>query len=209
MKNTNSLFIAVLLIGSCLQQEGRNPGTGSEGWQIKRHSHFGADEVRRRQRREPDPIADEFTAVGEVSFDENNVVRVFPIVSGTVEKVEVSLGDYVQRGRYWQTLLSTDISAYQRDYMCRRQISRLSKRNMTRAEDLYKSGMLFGKRLCRAKKDLANATLSLMRRSRSSNYMVVLQKDSTQHFRVVAPRSGYIVNEISTKERRSVTDLKH
>ena len=46
------------------------------------------------------PIAEEFTAVGEVSFDEDNVVRVYPIVSGSVEEVEVSLGDYVQRGNY-------------------------------------------------------------------------------------------------------------
>ena len=62
------------------------------------------------------PVAEEFSAVGEVSFDENNVVRIFPIVSGTVDNVAVSLGDYVQRGQLLASLLSTDISTFQRDY---------------------------------------------------------------------------------------------
>jgi len=55
------------------------------------------------------PIADEFTAVGEVSFDENNVVRVFPIVSGTWRKSRYR-GRLCQRGQILATLLSTDIS---------------------------------------------------------------------------------------------------
>ena len=62
------------------------------------------------------PAMDEFAAVGEVSFDENNVVRVYPIVSGSVSKVNASLGDYVKKGEILATILSTDISTYQRDY---------------------------------------------------------------------------------------------
>lgn len=62
------------------------------------------------------PSAEQFVAIGEVSFAEDNVVRVYPIVSGKVESVSVSLGDYVQKGQLLATLLSGDVSVYQRNY---------------------------------------------------------------------------------------------
>jgi cobalt-zinc-cadmium efflux system membrane fusion protein len=43
-----------------------------------------------------DNHVDPLTVVGEVSFDEDNVVRVYPIVSGSVERIFFSLGDYVK-----------------------------------------------------------------------------------------------------------------
>ena len=86
------------------------------------------------------PVAEEFSAVGEVSFDENNVVRIFPIVSGTVDNVAVSLGDYVQRGQLLASLLSTDISTFQRDYNVAKEDFEVADKNMARSQDLYKSG---------------------------------------------------------------------
>src|SRR6266851_4065380 len=36
---------------------------------------------------------------GKITFNEDNVVKVFPLVSGNVADVKVSLGDYVHKGQ--------------------------------------------------------------------------------------------------------------
>ena len=55
-------------------------------------------------------IDDELKLSGEVSFDENKVVKVYPISSGQVTNVAVSLGDYVHAGQVLATIKSADIA---------------------------------------------------------------------------------------------------
>lgn len=53
---------------------------------------------------------------GKISFNEDNVVKVFPQVSGHVADVKVSLGDYVQKGQLLATVRSSDMANYFNDY---------------------------------------------------------------------------------------------
>lgn len=153
------------------------------------------------------PVAEEFSAVGDVSFDENNVVRVFPIVSGTVEKVGVSLGDYVQRGQLLAVLLSTDISAFQRDYNVAKANLEVEEKNMVRSQELYKSGMVSEKDFSEAKKDFANAKSEFEEKKQILELYggSVDRLDAT--FRVVAPRSGFIVERNINEGTQIRTDL--
>lgn len=138
------------------------------------------------------PSAEQFVAVGEVSFAEDNVVRVFPIVSGRVEGVSVSLGDYVQKGQLLATLLSGDISVYQRDYNIAEANLDVAQKNLTRAEELFKSGMMSEKELSETKKNFINAKSEFDESKQVLNlYGGSSQQDAI--FKVVAPRSGYIV----------------
>ncbi len=153
------------------------------------------------------PVAEEFSAVGDVSFDENNVVRVFPIVSGTVEKVGVSLGDYVQRGQLLAVLLSTDISAFQRDYNVAKANLEVEEKNLQRSEELYKSGMLSEKDHSEAKKDFANAKSEFEERRQILELYGGSADRLDATFRVVAPRSGFIVERNINEGTQIRTDL--
>lgn len=139
------------------------------------------------------PAIDRFAAVGEVSFDENNVVRVYPIVSGSVTKVNVSLGDYVQRGQLLATILSTDISAYQRDFNIAKANYDVAESNLLRSTELYKSGMMSSKEYAEAQKDFSNALSEFNEKKQILELYGGSQKELDATFRVVAPRSGYIV----------------
>src|SRR6185437_10810402 len=44
-------------------------------------------------------ISDELSLSGEISFNENNVVKIFPRSSGQVVQSNVSLGDHVSKGQ--------------------------------------------------------------------------------------------------------------
>lgn len=138
------------------------------------------------------PAAEQFTAVGEVSFAEDNVVRIYPIVSGAVESVNVALGDYVQKGQLLATFLSTDISLYQRDYSIAHSNFEVEEKNLSRAQELFKSGMMSEKDLAQAKNSFNNARSEYEERKQ----VLELYGGSNQQdaiFRVTAPRAGYIV----------------
>jgi membrane fusion protein, heavy metal efflux system len=139
------------------------------------------------------PLAEEFTAVGDISFDENNVVRIYPIVSGTVDKVNVSLGDYVQRGQLLATLLSTDITTFQRDYNVAKADLEVAEKNMARSQELYKSGMMSEKDFAEARKDYTNAQSDFNEKKQILELYGGSSDRLDAMFRVVAPRSGYIV----------------
>ncbi len=139
------------------------------------------------------PAMDEFAAVGEVSFDENNVIRVYPIVSGSVSKVNVSLGDYVKRGNILATILSSDISAYQRDYNIAKANYEVAESNLVRSTELYKSGMLSTKEYAESQKDFSNSFSEFNEKKQILELYGGSENELDAMFRVVAPRSGYIV----------------
>lgn len=139
------------------------------------------------------PYAEEINAVGNVSFDENNVVRIFPIVSGTVEEVKVSLGDYVKQGQLLATILSTDISSFQRDYNVAKENLQVEEKNLSRAEELYTSNMMSKKDYSEAKKDYSNSLSEFNERKQILELYGSSSEKMDATFRVIAPRSGYIV----------------
>jgi cobalt-zinc-cadmium efflux system membrane fusion protein len=190
--NINYLFLALLTVAvACGKKEVVNDTPPSPKGQVS----LTGDQMKTVKVADVTelPLAEEFTAVGDVSFDENNVVRVFPIVSGTVEKVNVSLGDYVKRGDLLASLLSTDISTYQRDYNIAKSNLEVEEKNMGRSNDLYKSGMISEKDFAEAKKDFANATSEFNEKKQILELYGGSSERLDATFRVVAPRSGYIV----------------
>lgn len=192
--NIGTLLIAffVVVIGGCKKEE---PTSALVSEQQKTKIELTADQVK-EMRVEPVtevPLAEEFSAVGDISFDENNVVRIYPIVSGTVEKVYVSLGDYVQRGQLLATLLSTDITTFQRDYNVAKADLEVADKNMTRSQELYKSGMMSEKDFAEARKDYTNAQSDFNEKKQILELYGGSSERLDAMFRVVAPRSGYIV----------------
>ena len=45
------------------------------------------------------PLVNALTFTGQVSFNEDNVARIFPMVSGNITGISVQLGDYVKAGQ--------------------------------------------------------------------------------------------------------------
>src|SRR5258705_3490780 len=144
-------------------------------------------------------LAEQLTAVGEVSFAEDNVVRIYPIVSGTVEKIFVSLGDYVQKGQSLAMLLSMDMSQIQRDYNISKSNFAVEEKNLARAQELFQAGMMSEKEFATAKKDYNNALSEYNERTQILKLYGGSANDLDAIYNVVAPRSGYIVERNVTE----------
>ncbi len=191
VKSTYFLAFILLLAGACGPKSEKKAEIKTPSNQIaftdEQLKYVKIDTVRKI------PAMDEFAAVGEVSFDENNVIRVYPIVSGSVSKVNVSLGDYVKRGNILATILSTDISTYQRDYNIAKANYEVAESNLVRSTELYKSGMLSSKEYAESQKDFSNSFSEFNEKKQILELYGGSEKELDAMFRVVAPRSGYIV----------------
>lgn len=137
--------------------------------------------------------SDELVVVGEISFDEDNIIRIYPIVSGTVDAIYVSLGDYVKKGQLLATIISTDMNQYQMDFNIAKSNLALSEKQYRRVQELYKSDFASERELNEAETDYKNALLDYEGKKQVLELYGGSPEKNDAVFKVYSPISGYIV----------------
>ncbi|MDJ1467556.1 efflux RND transporter periplasmic adaptor subunit [Cytophagaceae bacterium DM2B3-1] len=132
---------------------------------------------------------------GEISFDESNVVRVFPLVSGNVETVKPQLGMYVQQGQELAVIKSADVTNYIKDYEVDKANLELAQKSLQNAETLYKSGFASETDYLTAKKEKEKAEQEASRSREVLRIYGGATKSDKPYFIVKAPIGGYIVEK--------------
>lgn len=182
-------FVLTTLIG-CQKNEATETSTEAKNdvqLQEKNKQHISLDTAQWV------PSSEDFNVVGEISFDEDNVVRIFPIVSGSVENVRVSLGDYVQKGQVLAQIISTDITEYQRNFNVAKSNFETASKNFDRAKELYETKVISERDMAEAKKDYDIALSDYNEKRQILKLYGSSEKTLDAIYTVTAPRSGYIV----------------
>jgi cobalt-zinc-cadmium efflux system membrane fusion protein len=141
------------------------------------------------------PMKDELTLSGEVSFDENKVVKVFPNTSGQVVEVKVSLGDKVVKGQTLAVIRSADVAGSYTDLSATKSDLSISKRQLVQAEYLYKNGISSERDYTEAKENYNKALAS---NSKIRQQIAINGGGNTSangSLVIKAPGSGYIVEK--------------
>jgi len=141
------------------------------------------------------PMKDELVLSGEVSNDDNNVVKVFPFSSGQVIDVKVSLGDKVSKGQTLAVMRSADVAGNYTDLSSTQSDVAVAKRQLDQAEYLYKNGIASERDFTEAKENYNKAVAANNKvksalainggGNTSANGMLVIK----------APESGYVVEK--------------
>ncbi|QKZ12174.1 efflux RND transporter periplasmic adaptor subunit [Spirosoma sp. KUDC1026] len=188
MRQLPFILLAGLTLAACghsEKQDEQAPTSAADS-----SSSFLTDSVRRMN---PE---DELTLNGTVTFDQDNVVRVFPLVSGNVEKTTATLGAYVQKGQDLALIRSGDISNYTNDYQADKSDLEVAQQNFKNTEAQYKSGFASQTDFLTAKNNLKKAQEEL---GRSANILRVYGGSTAgtgqPYFSVKAPIAGYIVEK--------------
>jgi cobalt-zinc-cadmium efflux system membrane fusion protein len=140
-------------------------------------------------------MKDELTLSGEVSFDENKVVKVFPFTSGQVMEVKVSLGDKVTKGQVLAILRSADVAGSYTDLTSTKSDLAISKRQLEQAEYLYKNGISSERDYTEAKENYNKAVAA---NSKVRDQIAINGGGNTNAsgaLVIKAPGSGYIVEK--------------
>src|SRR3954469_8556639 len=79
-------------------------------------------------------IDEELHLSGEVAFDENKIVKVFPNSSGQVAEVKCTLGDRVQAGQLLAVVKSADVAGNYNDLSSAEADVKIAKRQLDNQE---------------------------------------------------------------------------
>ncbi len=140
-------------------------------------------------------VDDELRLSGEVSFDENKVVKVFPFSSGQVVSVNVSLGDRVKAGQELATIKSADIAGDYADLSSAGADVSIAKRQMENAEHLYQNGIGSEREYVEAKENYQKALTSAAKIQKQLSINGGGRTTANGTYTVIAPKSGYVVEK--------------
>lgn len=140
-------------------------------------------------------VNDEVKLSGEVSFDENKVVKVFPFSSGQVTHVAVSVGDYVKAGQTLAEIRSADIAGNYSDLSISGNDIAIAERAMHNAESLYRNGIASEKDYIEARENY-NKSLSTAKKIREQIQINGGGRTTANGtYLITAPRNGYVVEK--------------
>jgi len=140
-------------------------------------------------------MQDELTLSGEVSFDDNHVIKVFPFSSGQVTDVRVSLGDRVSKGQVLAIMRSADVAGNYTDLSATRSDLSISKRQLDQTEYLYKNGISSERDYTEAKENYNKAKAA---NTKIQSQLTINGHGNTSangQYVIKAPESGYIVEK--------------
>jgi membrane fusion protein, heavy metal efflux system len=138
------------------------------------------------------PVINEFRLSGKVSYNQDEVVKIYPLVSGNVLEVKTTLGDYVMKGQVLAVIKSAEMAGIENDVVTARSNLAVSEKNFAASEDMYRSGITSEKEYTATQKELEKAQSEL---KRAETILSIYGTDKQTNFIVKAPISGYVVEK--------------
>lgn len=140
-------------------------------------------------------IDNTLTLSGQVSFNENNIIKIFPRSSGQVVDSKVTLGDKVTKGQVLATIRSADVAGNYADLSGSNADISIAKREMDNQKSLYDNGIASEKDYTEAKDNYQKALAAKEKIQSSININGGTKSSATGVYNLVAPIDGYIVEK--------------
>ena len=133
----------------------------------------------------------ELTLNGRVTFNQEQVARVYPIFGGTVTEVHAETGDYVQKGEVLAVIRSGEVADYEKQQKDAAQQVLTARRAMDATQDMYVSGIASERDMLQAKQELAAAEAE---DKRVKEVFSIYHLLGNSFYQVKSPVAGFIVN---------------
>ena len=140
-------------------------------------------------------LTNTITLSGKVAFNDDNVAKIYPMVSGVIQDIKVMLGDYVQKGQVLGVIKSSEMAGISNDLVNAESNLRVAKKNLEATQDMFKSGLSSQKDVLAAQAAFDQALSELNRVKRVLN----INGGNTQgEYIVRSPISGFVVEKLVT-----------
>lgn len=148
-------------------------------------------------------VADELTLNGRVTFNQEQVARVFPIFGGTVTEVSAEIGDHVHKGDILAVIRSGEVADYEKQKKEAEQQLIIARRNLQSVQDMFASGMASERDVLQARQELSNAEAE---EKRITEIFSIYHLAGKSLYIVKAPVSGFIIEKNINKEMQIRSD---
>lgn len=140
---------------------------------------------------------------GKIEANEDQWIKVYPVVGGVVEEMKVALGDYVKKGQVLAVIRSSEIADYQSQISSSASSLRMAEKNLISAKELMAAGLATEREIVSAEADLEKAKAE-MNRVKQTNSIYGSSGNAIQT--IVSPMSGYIIEKNVTDKMQFKVD---
>lgn len=137
-------------------------------------------------------VMHELLLTGKIGFDEERVIKVFPLAGGIVQRVDVQLGDYVEKGKILAVLSSSDIANLERDFSAAESNLSIADKNLSAAEEMFKSGLTTERDFNVSQKEKVKAQSEV---ARINELLRIYSGSGKSDYIIRAPISGFIMEK--------------
>jgi membrane fusion protein, heavy metal efflux system len=137
-------------------------------------------------------LINSITLTGQVDFNQDHVIKIFPMISGNAQNISVVLGDYVNQGQVLGVITSSEMAGYSNDLINAQTNLLVAKKNLDKTDDMYKSGLASLTDSISAAATYRQAQSEL---SRISKVLKINGGNTEGEFSIKAPISGFIVDK--------------
>ena len=149
MKNNTIILLAALFFASACTKDKKNEEQASafrlSDTMLAKCEFYTADEKE---------VKNELRLFGKIQADNNKQAEVYSIVGGNVVKINVELGDYVQKGQVLAVIRSGEVAGYERDRLDAYGDVAVAEKNLQVAKDLFKGKLSSEKDVIAAQREL-------------------------------------------------------
>lgn len=140
-------------------------------------------------------INDEVKLSGEVSFNDNKVVKVFPFSSGQILQVMVSLGDKVKQGQTLAIIKSADVAGNYSDLAVANNDIAIAKKQLDNTSSLFNNGIASEREVIETRETYHKALSAAEKIQAQININGKGQTNANGTYIIKAPISGYVVEK--------------
>ena len=149
------------------------------------------------------PVRSELTLVGKIVADENRVIKVFPLVGGNVEAVNVELGDYVRKGQSLASIRSGEVADLERQSIQAQSDLLVAEKNLRVAQDLFETKLTSQREVVAAQKEVEKAQAEA---TRVKEVFRIYGIGKASMYTVKAPIDGYVIEKNVNRDMQLRSD---
>jgi membrane fusion protein, heavy metal efflux system len=139
-----------------------------------------------------EPLKKELEFYGKITADNNKLIEIYPVVGGSVTKVYVELGDFVQKGQLLATIRSTEVAGFEKELNDAQSDVIVARNNLKTAQELYEGKLNTEREVLTAKSELEKSQSQLNRIQET--YKIYSLKPNAV-YEVRSPISGFILQK--------------
>ena len=149
------------------------------------------------------PVTNEINLTGKITFNQDKVVKVFPLVGGHIETVRADLGDYVQKGQTLAVIRSGEMADVEQQSIAAKGQLAVAQKNSQVTEDMAQGGLSSQRDVVAAREQLQAAKGEL---NRVNERRSILGGRGSSVYIVKAPVSGFVVEKTASPGMELRTD---
>ncbi|RZK43648.1 MAG: efflux RND transporter periplasmic adaptor subunit [Hymenobacter sp.] len=143
-----------------------------------------------------EPVRSEQSFSGQVTTNGDKTTKVFPLVGGIVEQLNVELGDHVTKGQVLAVVRSGEIADVQNQNSTAGTDVNIARKNLSVAEDQFKAGLAAERDVVLAREELLKAQSNL---GKTNKQLGIYGVSKDGRYTIKAPLSGFITDKNVTQ----------